>query len=206
MKKLSRRKSNHSSNSFRWKLVEEEVEKGLLRGSEEIWRAPYQGDGCRKGTEGTQIPQISLNQQNIYWKFLYIPKRGGVEMVKITSSITVSSMNSAVHEIWKCRHCAASFLSTIRYIQTIVNLSNEEFAITSGKRTTPYLVLHKEGLKSLNFLNTIWQEKGALKALTWWWWWNSVVFTSTDRAGILTGTGNFIMIERDSSYWSWLVA
>jgi DNA gyrase subunit A len=91
------------------------------------------------------------------------------------------------------------------HIQTLVNLSNDEevCAMTSAskKDKPPHILFFtKNGLVKKSELSEYnMTRKGAVKALTLDEGDEivSVVFTSTDRAGILTETGNFIMIETE---------
>ena len=170
-------------------------------------------------TEIRQL-QISLSNQNSVFitesSTLFTQKRGGVgnkakllDGEYITSSITVSS-NEVILFFTKSGnvvHCAASSLplNDKVHIQTLVNLSNDEevCAMTSAskKDKPPHIlfftkngVVKKSELSEYNMT-----RKGAVKALTLDEGDEivSVVFTSTDRAGILTETGNFIMIETE---------
>jgi DNA gyrase subunit A len=104
-------------------------------------------------------------------------------------------------------HCAASSLplNDEVHIQTLVNLSNDEevCAMTSAskKDQPPHILFFtKNGLVKKSELSEYnMTRKGAVKALTL----DpgdeiiSVVFTSTDRAGILTETGNFLIVETE---------
>lgn len=170
-------------------------------------------------TEIRQL-QISLSNQNSVFvaesSTLYTQKRGGVgnkakllDGEYITSSITVAS-NEVVLFFTKSGNvvnCPASSLplNDKVHIQTLVNISNDEeiCALTSAnkKDKPPHILFFtKNGLVKKSELSEYnMARKGAVKALTL----DpgdeiiSVVFTSTDRAGILTETGNFIMIETE---------
>lgn len=170
-------------------------------------------------TEIRQL-QISLSNQNSIFiaesSTLFTQKRGGVgnkakllEGEYITSSITVAS-NEVILFFTKSGnvvHCAASSLplNDKVHVQTLVNLSNEEevCAMTSAskKDKPPHILFFtKNGLVKKSELSEYnMTRKGAIKALTLDEGDEivSVVFTSTDRAGILTETGNFIMIETE---------
>ena len=170
-------------------------------------------------TEIRQL-QISLSNQNSVFitesSTLFTQKRGGVgnkakllDGEYITSSITVSS-NEVILFFTKSGnvvHCAASSLplNDKIHIQTLVNLSNDEevCAMTSAskKDKPPHILFFtKNGLVKKSELSEYnMTRKGAVKALTLDEGDEivSVVFTSTDRAGILTETGNFIMIETE---------
>lgn len=170
-------------------------------------------------TEIRQL-QISLSNQNSVFitesSTLFTQKRGGVgnkakllEGEYITSSITVAS-NEVILFFTKSGnvvHCAASSLplNDKVHIQTLVNLSNDEevCAMTSAskKDKPPHILFFtKNGLVKKSELSEYnMTRKGAIKALTLDEGDEivSVVFTSTDRAGILTETGNFIMIETE---------
>ena len=170
-------------------------------------------------TEIRQL-QISLSNQNSVFitesSTLFTQKRGGVgnkakllEGEYITSSITVAS-NEVILFFTKSGnvvHCAASSLplNDKVHIQTLVNLSNDEevCALTSAskKDKPPHILFFtKNGLVKKSELSEYnMTRKGAVKALTLDEGDEiiSVVFTSTDRAGILTETGNFIMIETE---------
>ena len=174
------------------------------------------------GDEPTEIRQlqISLSNQNSVFitesSTLFTQKRGGVgnkakllEGEYITSSITVAS-NEVILFFTKSGnvvHCAASSLplNDKVHIQTLVNLSNDEevCAMTSAskKDKPPHILFFtKNGLVKKSELSEYnMTRKGAVKALTLDEGDEivSVVFTSTDRAGILTETGNFIMIETE---------
>ena len=174
------------------------------------------------GDEPTEIRQlqISLSNQNSVFitesSTLFTQKRGGVgnkakllDGEYITSSITVAS-NEVILFFTKSGnvvHCAASSLplNDKVHIQTLVNLSNDEevCAMTSAskKDKPPHILFFtKNGLVKKSELSEYnMTRKGAIKALTLGEGDEivSVVFTSTDRAGILTETGNFIMIETE---------
>ena len=170
-------------------------------------------------TEIRQL-QISLSNQNSVFitesSTLFTQKRGGVgnkakllDGEYITSSITVAS-NEVILFFTKSGnvvHCAASSLplNDKVHIQTLVNLSNDEevCAMTSAskKDKPPHILFFtKNGLVKKSELSEYnMTRKGAVKALTLDEGDEivSVVFTSTDRAGVLTETGNFIMIETE---------
>ena len=178
-----------------------------------------QKDSEEEPTEIRQL-QISLSNQNSVFvaesSTLYTQKRGGVgnkakllDGEYITSSITVSS-NEVILFFTKSGnvvHCAASSLplNDKVHIQTLVNLSNDEevCAITSAskKDKPPHILFFtKNGLVKKSELSEYnMTRKGAIKALSLDEGDEivSVAFTSTDRAGILTETGNFIMIETE---------
>ena len=206
-------------------LLKKEVEKGFSAVAKKYGDArrtkvmDVEKDTEEEPTEIRQL-QISLTNQNSVFiaesSTLYTQKRGGVgnkaklnDGEYITSSITVSS-NEVVLFFTKSGnvvHCAASSLplNDKVHVQTIVNLSNNEevCAITSAskKDKPPHILFFtKNGLVKKSELSEYnMTRKGAIKALTL----DdgdeivSVVFTSTDRAGILTETGNFIMIETE---------
>jgi DNA gyrase subunit A len=206
-------------------LLKKEVEKGFSAVAKKYGDArrtkvmDVEKDTEEEPTEIRQL-QISLTNQNSVFiaesSTLYTQKRGGVgnkaklnDGEYITSSITVSS-NEVVLFFTKSGnvvHCAASSLplNDKVHVQTIVNLSNNEevCAITSAskKDNPPHILFFtKNGLVKKSELSEYnMTRKGAIKALTL----DdgdeivSVVFTSTDRAGILTETGNFIMIETE---------
>ena len=176
-------------------------------------------EDSQEPTEIRQL-QISLSNQNSVFvaesSTLYTQRRGGVgskakllDGEYITSSITVAS-NEVVLFFTKSGnvvHCAASSLplNDKVHIQTLVNIPNDEeiCALTSAskKDKPPHILFFtKNGLVKKSELSEYnMTRKGAIKALTL----DpgdeivSVVFTSTDRAGVLTETGNFIMIETE---------
>ena len=206
-------------------LLKKEIEKGLLAVSKKYGDArrtrviDLEKDSEDEPTEIRQL-QISLSNQNSIFvaetSTLYTQKRGGVgnkaklnDGEYITSSITVSS-NEVVLFFTKSGnvvHCAASSLplNDKVHIQTIVNIANDEeiCAVTSaGKKENPPHILFftRNGLIKKSELSEYnMSRKGAVKALTLDEGDEiiSVVFTSTDRAGVLTETGNFIMIETE---------
>ena len=206
-------------------LLKKEIEKGLLAVAKKYGDArrtrviDLEKDSEDEPTEIRQL-QISLSNQNSIFvaetSTLYTQKRGGVgnkaklnDGEYITSSITVSS-NEVVLFFTKSGnvvHCAASTLplNDKVHIQTIVNIANDEeiCAITSaGKKENPPHILFftKNGLiKKSEMSEYNMSRKGAVKALALDEGDEiiSVVFTSTDRAGILTETGNFIIIETE---------
>lgn len=206
-------------------LLKKEVEKGFAAVSKKYGDGrrtkiiDLEKDAEDEPTEIRQL-QISLSNQNSVFitesSTLFTQKRGGVgnkakllEGEYITSSITVAS-NEMVLFFTKSGnvvHCPASSLplNDKVHIQTLVNISNDEeiCAITSaGKKENPPHILFftKNGLVKKSELSEYnMTRKGAIKALALDEGDEiiSVVFTSTDRAGILTETGNFIMIETE---------
>ena len=207
------------------KLLKAEIEKGLRAVATKYGDArrtkvmDLQKNAEDEPTEIRQL-QISLSNQNSIFitesSTLYTQKRGGVgnkakllDGEYITSSITVAS-NEVVLFFTKSGNvvnCPASSLplNDKVHIQTLVNISNDEeiCALTSAnkKDKPPHILFFtKNGLVKKSELSEYnMTRKGAVKALTL----DpgdeiiSVVFTSTDRAGILTETGNFIMIETE---------
>lgn len=207
------------------KLLKAEIEKGMRAVATKYGDARRTKIiNLEKGSdeEPTEIRQlqISLSNQNSVFitesSTLFTQKRGGVgnkakllEGEYITSSITVAS-NEVILFFTKSGnvvHCAASSLplNDKVHIQTLVNLSNDEevCAMTSAskKDKPPHILFFtKNGLVKKSELSEYnMTRKGAIKALTLDEGDEivSVVFTSTDRAGILTETGNFIMIETE---------
>lgn len=206
-------------------LLKAEIEKGMRAVATKYGDArrtkviDLQKDSDEEPTEIRQL-QISLSNQNSVFvaesSTLFTQKRGGVgnkakllDGEYITSSITVSS-NEVILFFTKSGnvvHCAASSLplNDKVHIQTLVNLSNDEeiCAMTSAskKDKPPHILFFtKNGLVKKSELSEYnMTRKGAIKALTLDEGDEivSVVFTSTDRAGILTETGNFIMIETE---------
>ena len=207
------------------KLLKAEIEKGMRAVATkygDVRRTKIINLEKGSDEEPTEIRQlqISLSNQNSVFitesSTLFTQKRGGVgnkakllEGEYITSSITVAS-NEVILFFTKSGnvvHCAASSLplNDKVHIQTLVNLSNDEevCAMTSAskKDKPPHILFFtKNGLVKKSELSEYnMTRKGAVKALTL----DpgdeivSVVFTSTDRAGILTETGNFIMIETE---------
>lgn len=206
-------------------LLKKEIEKGLRAVATKYGDArrtkvmDLQKNAEDEPTEIRQL-QISLSNQNSIFitesSTLYTQKRGGVgnkakllDGEYITSSITVAS-NEVVLFFTKSGNvvnCPASSLplNDKVHIQTLVNISNDEeiCALTSAnkKDKPPHILFFtKNGLIKKSELSEYnMARKGAVKALTL----DpgdeivSVVFTSTDRAGILTETGNFIMIETE---------
>ena len=206
-------------------LLKKEIEKGLRAVATKYGDArrtkimDLQKNAEDEPTEIRQL-QISLSNQNSIFitesSTLYTQKRGGVgnkakllDGEYITSSITVAS-NEVVLFFTKSGNvvnCPASSLplNDKVHIQTLVNISNDEeiCALTSAnkKDKPPHILFFtKNGLVKKSELSEYnMARKGAVKALTL----DpgdeivSVVFTSTDRAGILTETGNFIMIETE---------
>lgn len=205
------------------KLLKAEIEKGMRAVATKFGDArrtrviDLEKDIDEEPTEIRQL-QISLSNQNSVFitesSTLFTQKRGGVgnkakllDGEYITSSITVSS-NEVILFFTKSGnvvHCAASSLplNDKVHIQTLVNLSNDEevCAMTSAskKDQPPHILFFtKNGLVKKSELSEYnMTRKGAVKALTL----DpgdeivSVVFTSTDRAGILTETGNFLIVE-----------
>ena len=207
------------------KLLKAEIEKGMRAVATKYGDARRtKVINLEKGSdeEPTEIRQlqISLSNQNSVFitesSTLFTQKRGGVgnkakllDGEYVTSSITVAS-NEVILFFTKSGnvvHCAASSLplNDKVHIQTLVNLSNDEevCALTSAskKDKPPHILFFtKNGLVKKSELSEYnMARKGAVKALTL----DpgdeivSVVFTSTDRAGVLTETGNFIMIETE---------
>lgn len=207
------------------KLLKAEIEKGMRAVATKYGDARRtKVINLEKGSdeEPTEIRQlqISLSNQNSVFvtesSTLFTQKRGGVgnkakllDGEYITSSITVAS-NEVVLFFTKSGnvvHCAASSLplNDKVHIQTLVNISNDEeiCALTSAskKDKPPHILFFtKNGLVKKSELSEYnMTRKGAIKALTL----DpgdeivSVVFTSADRAGVLTETGNFIMIETE---------
>lgn len=206
-------------------LLKKEIEKGLRAVATKYGDArrtkvmDLQKNAEDEPTEIRQL-QISLSNQNSIFitesSTLYTQRRGGVgnkakllDGEYITSSITVAS-NEVVLFFTKSGNvvnCPASSLplNDKVHIQTLVNISNDEeiCALTSAnkKDKPPHILFFtKNGLIKKSELSEYnMARKGAVKALTL----DpgdeivSVVFTSTDRAGILTETGNFIMIETE---------
>lgn len=207
------------------KLLKAEIEKGMRAVATkygDVRRTKIinlEKDSDEEPTEIHQL-QISLSNQNSVFvaesSTLYTQKRGGVgnkaklnDGEYIISSITVAS-NEVILFFTKSGnvvHCAASSLplNDKVHIQTIVNLPNDEevCAITSAdkKENPPHILFFtRNGLVKKSELSEYnMTRKGAIKALTL----DpgdeivSVVFTSTDRAGILTESGNFLMIETE---------
>lgn len=206
-------------------LLKKEIEKGLSAIAKKYGDArrtkivDVEKESEEEPTEVRQL-QISLSNQNSIFvaesSTLYTQKRGGVgnkakllDGEYITSSITVAS-NEVILFFTKSGnvvHCAASSLplNDKTHIQNLVNLSNDEeiCAMTSAskKDKPPHILFFtKNGLVKKSELSEYnMTRKGAIKALTLDEGDEivSVVFTSTDRAGILTETGNFIMIETE---------
>lgn len=207
------------------KLLKAEIEKGMRAVAIKYGDArrtkviDLQKDSEEEPTEIRQL-QISLSNQNSVFvaesSTLYTQKRGGVgnkaklnDGEYIISSITVES-NEEILLFTKSGnvvHCAASSLplNDKVHIQTLVNLPNDEevCAITSAskKDKPPHILFFtKNGLVKKSELSEYnMTRKCAIKALAL----DpgdeivSVVFTSTDRAGVLTETGNFIIIETE---------
>lgn len=206
-------------------LLKKEVEKGFAAVAKKYGDArrtkvmDVEKENEDEPTEIRQL-QISLSNQNSVFvtetSTLYTQKRGGVgnkaklnDGEYITSSITVSS-NEVILFFTKSGnvvHCAASSLplNDKVHVQTLVNLSNDEevCAITSAskKDKPPHILFFtRNGLVKKSELSEYnMTRKGAIKALALDEGDEiiSVVFTSTDRAGILTETGNFVIIETE---------
>ena len=206
-------------------LLKKEIEKGMRAVSNKYGDArrtkviDLEKDSEEEPTEIRQL-QISLTNQNSVFvtesSTLYTQRRGGVgNKMKmndgefVTDSITVSS-NEVVLFFTKSgnvTHCTASTLplNDKIHIQTLVNISNDEevCAITSAskKNNVPNILFFtKNGmLKKSEIEEYNLTRKGAVRAITLDEGDEiiSVVFTSTDRAGILTEMGNFIMIETE---------
>ena len=206
-------------------LLKKEIEKGFAAVSKKYGDGrrtkiiDLEKDADEEPTEVRQL-QISLSNQNSVFvtenSTLYTQKRGGVgnkakllDGEYITSSITVAS-NEVILFFTKSGsvvHCAASSLplNDKVHVQTLVNLANDEevCAITSAskKDRPPHILFFtKNGyIKKSELSEYNMARKGAVKALTLEPGDEivSVVFTSTDRAGILTEMGNFIMIETE---------
>ena len=206
-------------------LLKKEIEKGLRAVANKYGDArrtkiiDLEKDSEEEPTEIRQL-QISLTNQNSVFvtesSTLYTQRRGGVgNKMKmndgefVTDSITVSS-NEVVLFFTKSgnvTHCTASTLplNDKIHIQTLVNISNDEevCAITSAskKNNVPNILFFtKNGmLKKSEIEEYNLTRKGAVRAITLDEGDEiiSVVFTGTDRAGILTEMGNFIMIETE---------
>ena len=206
-------------------LLKKEIEKGLRAVANKYGDArrtkviDLQKDSDEEPTEIRQL-QISITSQNSLFvtetSTLYTQRRGGVgnklkmfDNEYIIGSVTVSS-NEEILLFTKSGnvvHCAASSLplNDKVHIQTLVNISNDEeiCAITSAskKSTIPYILFFtKKGfVKKSEISEYNMSRKGALKALTLEEGDEivSVVFTSTDRVGILTEGGNFVLIETE---------
>ena len=206
-------------------LLKKEIEKGMRAVSNKYGDArrtkviDLEKDSEEEPTEIRQL-QISLTNQNSVFvtesSTLYTQRRGGVgNKMKmndgefVTDSISVAS-NEVVLFFTKSgnvTHCTASSLplNDKIHIQTLVNISNDEeiCAITpaSKKNNAPNILFFtKNGmLKKSEIEEYNLTRKGAVRAITLDEGDEiiSVVFTSTDRAGILTEMGNFIMIETE---------
>lgn len=207
------------------KLLKAEIEKGMRAVATKFGDArrtrvmDLEKDSDEEPTEIRQL-QISLSNQNSVFitesSTLFTQKRGGVgnkaklsDGEYITSSITVSS-NEVILFFTKSGnvvHCAASSLplNDKVHIQTLVNLSNDEevCAMTSAskKAQVPYILfITKNGyIKKSDLSEYNMSRKTAIKALTLDEGDEivSVVFTSTDRIGLLSEMGNFVMIETE---------
>lgn len=206
-------------------LLKKEIEKGLSAVAKKYGDArrtkvvDVEKESEDEPTEIRQL-QISLSNQNSVFiaesSTLYTQRRGGVgnkaklnDGEFIVSSITVSSNEEILFftKSGNVVHCAASTLplNDKVHIQTITNLSNDEeiCAMTSASKKTqiPYILfITKNGyIKKSDLSEYNMSRKTAIKALTLDEGDEivSVVFTSTDCIGILTETGNFIMIETE---------
>lgn len=206
-------------------LLKKEVEKGFSAVAKKYGDARrtkiinLEKDAEDEPTEIRQL-QISLSNQNSILvaesSTLYTQKRGGVgnkaklnDGEYIISSITVASNENILFftKSGDVANCSASSLplNDKVHVQTLVNLSNDEevCAITStNKKTSPPNILFftRNGMVKKSELSEYnLARKVAVKALTLDEGDEivSVVFTSTDRAGILTEAGNFIIIETE---------
>ena len=207
------------------KLLKAEIEKGLRAVANKYGDArrtrvmDLQKDSEEEPTEIRQL-QISITSQNSVFvtetSTLYTQKRGGVgsklkmnDGEYVISSITVGS-NEEILLFTKSGnvvHCSASSLplNDKAHIQTLVNISNDEeiCAVTSTtkKQKEPYILFFtKQGLVKKSEISEYNMTRHvAIKALTL----DSgdeivsVIFTDSDRVGILTELGNFLMIETD---------
>lgn len=207
------------------KLLKAEIEKGMRAVATKYGDArrtkimDLEKDSEEEPTEIRQL-QISLSNQNSIFvaesSTLYTQRRGGVgnkaklnDGEFIVSSITVSSNEEILFftKSGNVVHCAASTLplNDKVHIQTLTSLSNDEeiCAMTSASKKTqiPYILfITKNGyIKKSDLSEYNMSRKTAIKALTLDEGDEivSVVFTSTDCIGILTETGNFIMIETE---------
>lgn len=206
-------------------LLKKEVEKGFSAVAKKYGDARrtkimnLEKEAEDEPTEIRQL-QISLSNQNSVFiaesSTLFTQKRGGVgnkaklnDGEYIISSITVASNENILFftKSGDVVNCSASSLplNDKVHVQTLVNLSNDEevCAITStNKKTSPPNILFftRNGMVKKSELSEYnLARKVAVKALTLDEGDEivSVVFTGTDRAGILTETGNFIMIETE---------
>lgn len=206
-------------------LLKKEIEKGFTAVAKKYGDArrtkvlDVEKDSEEEPTEIRQL-QISLTNQNSIFvaesSTLYTQRRGGVgnkmkmnDGEYIISSITVAS-NEVILLFTKSGnvvHCSASSLplNDRVHVQTLVNLPNDEevCAITSAskKAQLPYILfITKQGyIKKSDLSEYNMARKTMVKALTLEDGDEivSVVFTSTDRIGILTETGNFVIIETE---------
>jgi DNA gyrase subunit A len=170
-------------------------------------------------TEIRQL-QISLTNQNSVFvtesSTLYTQRRGGVgnKMKMNDGEFIINSISVASNEVillftksGNVVHCAASSLplNDKIHVQTLVNIPNEEeiCAITSAKKknnSSNIIFFTKNGMMKKSELEEYnMTRKGMVKALTLDEGDEivSVVFTGTDRVGILTEMGNFIIIETE---------
>lgn len=206
-------------------LLKKEVEKGFSAVAKKYGDARrtkiinLEKEAEDEPTEIRQL-QISLSNQNSVFiaesSTLFTQKRGGVgnkaklnDGEYIISSITVASNENILFftKSGDVVNCSASSLplNDKVHVQTLVHLSNDEevCAITStNKKTSPPNILFftRNGMVKKSELSEYnLARKVAVKALTLDEGDEivSVVFTGTDRAGILTETGNFIMIETE---------
>ena len=206
-------------------LLKREVEKGFSAVAKKFGDARrtkimnLEKEAEDEPTEIRQL-QISLSNQNSVFiaesSTLFTQKRGGVgnkaklnDGEYIISSITVASNENILFftKSGDVVNCSVSSLplNDKVHVQTLVNLSNDEevCAITStNKKTSPPNILFftRNGMVKKSELSEYnLARKVAVKALTLDEGDEivSVVFTGTDRAGILTETGNFIMIETE---------
>ena len=206
-------------------LLKKEIEKGLLAVSKKYGdprRTRITDTEKEDEEEPTEIRQlqISLTSQNSVFvtetSTLYTQRRGGVgnkmkmyDNEYIISSITVASNEEILFftKSGNVGHCAASTLplNDKIHIQSLINIPNEEqvCAMTSAskKPSLPYIIfITKNGfMKKSEITEYNMARKGIIKALTLDA--NdeivSVAFTSTERMGIMTEQGNFIMIETE---------
>ena len=206
-------------------LLKKEIEKGLLAVSKKYGdprRTRITDTEKEDEEEPTEIRQlqISLTSQNSVFvtetSTLYTQRRGGVgnkmkmyDNEYIISSITVASNEEILFftKSGNVGHCAASTLplNDKIHIQSLINIPNEEqvCAMTSAskKPSLPYIIfITKNGfMKKSEITEYNMARKGIIKALTL----DdndeiiSVAFTSTERMGIMTEKGNFIMIETE---------
>lgn len=164
--------------------------------------------------------QVSItNKDNIFVtevSSLYTQRRGGVgtklkmaegEYITFTSPVETNEEVLFFTQAGNCYHCSAASLPVgeKNWVGTYIGLKDWEHirAITSlnKKTTAPYIlfltkggIVKKSEIEEYNF-----KRSGSLKALEL----DAgdeivdIIFTSTDRIGILTETGNFLMIETE---------